>query len=82
METKQLPKVRIEELGMFLRTIKLDYKAKSNEEYAKLVTEFFDVLCTKEDVDNYEQLCILQEDFELESRKQSYFNKIGLPIPY
>jgi hypothetical protein len=65
-------KVTLEEIGLYLRIIAMDYGTMSNKEYAELVTEHFDVYCTEEDVNNYHQLSIISEDYELESRRHEY----------
>lgn len=72
------PRVRMDELGLYLKTIELDYCPKNNKERAELITEFFPVLCLEEDVDKYERLSIEpQEDWELESRRHSFFQSLG-----
>jgi hypothetical protein len=87
MEVKQLPKVKLDELGMYLRTIYLDYKLTTNKERAELVTQFFNVLCTEEDIEHYEELHhfetqLVKQDFELESKKESYFQSLGKFNPF
>ena len=81
--SKKVKRVRMDELGLFLSTIALDHKARDNKERAELVSKHFNVLCLEEDVDNYEKLLneydyITHEDFELESRRQSYFMSISV----
>jgi hypothetical protein len=88
-------RVSFEELGLYLRTIELEYKPKDNQERADLITEFFNVICLVEDIENYESLwhkyteeksqqkeerC--EFDYELESRRAEYFAKIGAKNPY
>jgi hypothetical protein len=87
MEVKQLPKVKLDELGMYLRTIYLDYKPTTNKERAELVTQFFNVLCTEEDIEHYEELHyftthFVEQDFELESKRESYFQSLGKFNPF
>jgi len=87
MQSKTRERVRLGDLGLYLRTIELDYKPKDNQERADLITQFFNVLCLKEDVDNYEQCFdhfndIINLDWELESRREEYFNKLGRNNPF
>lgn len=76
------PRVKISEIGLFLKTIEIDYKPKDNQERAELITKYFPVLCLKEDVDRYEMLSNIQEDYELESKRESYFQSIGKINPF
>ena len=82
MKTKKqsLPKVKIDDLGLFLKTIELDYKPKDNQERADLISEHFNVICTLEDIEEYEMLSQhheeFMEDFELEGRRSSHFAKL------
>jgi hypothetical protein len=73
------------ELGMYLFAIELDYSPSNNKEMAQLITENFGVLCLEEDIQHYEELTfhyneILNEDFELESRRQEYYDVTGLSL--
>lgn len=84
MKTKQskIKRVRMDELGLYLNTIELDHKPRTNKERAELVTKHFGVMCLEEDVDNYEKAykyeeVIIREDYELESRRQEYFSHLG-----
>lgn len=84
-QTNTLPKVQMHELGMYLFAIELDYSPSNNKEMAKLITENFGVLCLEEDVQHYEELAfhyneVLNEDFELESRRQEYYDVTGLSL--
>jgi hypothetical protein len=86
-KVKKIKRVRMDELGLYLNTIELDHKPRTNKERAELVTKYFNVKCLEEDVDNYERLLkeydyIVQEDYELESRRlesrrQEYFSHLG-----
>jgi hypothetical protein len=81
-KVKKIKRVRMDELGLYLNTIELDHKPRTNKERAELVTKYFNVKCLEEDVDNYEKLLreydyIVQEDYELESRRQEYFSHLG-----
>jgi hypothetical protein len=72
------PRVKISEIGLFLKTIEIDYKPKNNQERAELITKYFPVLCLQEDVDRYEMFCSNpQEDYELLNRREEYFKSIG-----
>jgi hypothetical protein len=82
----------MDEIGLYLRTIQADYKPKTNQEMADLITQFFNVLCLPEDIDHYEALfqeellqhraSITSEDWELESRRSEYFSKLGRSNPF
>jgi hypothetical protein len=88
MKTKKQPlqKVRIEDLGLFLKTIHLDYKPKDNQERADLISEHFNVICTLEDIEEYEMMYEYHqeqiEDFETEDRRHSYFQKLNMSNPF
>jgi hypothetical protein len=72
-------RVRQDEIGLYIRTIELDYKVTSDQELADLITHFFNVLCLEEDIVNYKSISY---DWELESRKEEYFNSINRINPY
>lgn len=72
-------RVRQDEIGLYIRTIELDYKVTSNQELADLITHFFNVLCLEEDIINYKSISY---DWELESRREEYFNSINRINPY
>jgi hypothetical protein len=77
------PRVQVSEIGLFLKTIEIDYKPKDNQERAELITKYFPVLCLKEDVDRYEMFCTNpQEDYELLNRREEYFSKINSINPF
>lgn len=82
MKVEIKPRVQMQELGVFLRTIEIDFKPQNNAERAQLITEYFPVLCLEEDVNRYEMLSNIQEDYELESRRESYFQSIGKINPF
>jgi hypothetical protein len=73
------PRVRQDEISLYIRTIELDYKVTSNQELADLITHFFNVLCLEEDIINYKSISY---DWELESRREEYFNSINRINPY
>lgn len=78
-----LPRVRQDEIGMYLRTIELDYKPNSNEERAELITKFFNVLCLVEDIEHHEMLHReLARDYELAARREAYFRELGTHNPF
>lgn len=54
--TKNARRVRMDEIGMFLRTIELEFKPVSNKERAELIQQNFNVLCDEEDINHYEEL--------------------------
>lgn len=67
--------VELHEIGKMLRTVHLENSfIKTDKEYAKAVSETFDVVCTEEDVSGYNDLHNLHqvfttEDYELEARR-------------
>ena len=73
------PRVRQDEIGLYIRTIELDYRVNSNQELADLITHFFNVLCLEEDIVNYKSIT---NDWELESRREEYFSSINRINPY
>ena len=77
MKTTLKKKIDIRSVGIYAKTILLDYKPKSQEELATLISEHFNCICTTQDLQDYEQLyehnkVIEHEDWELENRKQQY----------
>jgi hypothetical protein len=78
-KTKELDRVTMEEIGMLIRTIYLDYSPQTNEELAELITQNFNVLCLEQDIVNY---LYLERDWELESRRHKYFRDINSFNPY
>jgi hypothetical protein len=83
-KVKQRERVRMDEIGLYLRTIQLDYKPEDNQEMADLITQHFNVLCLVEDIEHYLELehnHIIQ-DYELDSRRAKYFSQLGLRNPF
>lgn len=82
-ETKNLPRVRQDEIGMFLKAIEAEYHPNSNEERAELITKFFQVLCLVEDIEHHEMLhAQLARDYELAARREAYFRELGTFNPF
>jgi len=85
-KVKQRERVRMNEIGLYLRTIQLDYKPEDNQEMADLITQHFNVLCLVEDIEHYLELehnhTIINEDYELDSRRAKYFSQLGLRNPF
>jgi hypothetical protein len=84
MNVESKPRVRMDEIGLYLRTIQLDYKPEDNQEMADLITQHFNVLCLVEDIEHYLELehnHIIQ-DYELDSRRAKYFSQLGLRNPF
>lgn len=88
-QTSPKKRIEIEEIGLYLRTIQIDYPNKNNKEMAELISRHFDVICEEEDIDNYhvlyehhEELQKRDEDYELESRREAYFQSIGRSNPF
>ena len=68
-------KIKLQDIGLYLRLIQMEYSPKDNKEMAKLISEQFNVKCTEGDVNTYEAMHIYQEDFEKESKiVESGFN--------
>ncbi len=86
MKVNSRQRVRMDEIGLYLRTIQLDYKPEDNQEMADLITQHFNVLCLVEDVEHYLELehdySIINEDYELEDRRAKYFSELGLRNPF
>lgn len=88
MKTKEqsLQKVRIEDIELFLKTIAIDYKPKDNQEKADLISEHFNVICTLEDIEEYEMIFEYHqeiiEDFETEDRRHFHFQKLNTSNPF
>jgi hypothetical protein len=86
MNTQEKPRVKMDEIGLYLRTIRADYKPETTQEMADLITQFFNVLCLPEDIEHYETLFYeglkQQEDLELESRRHEYFSKLNRSNPF
>lgn len=63
-------KVLIQNLGTYIRVIQMDYNPKNNEELAELISQEFNVVCTEEDIEHYEELCeeheFLMQSYDLE----------------
>jgi hypothetical protein len=58
-------------IGLYIRTIDLDYSYENNAELAALIQDVFNVECTKEDIDNY-QMHFVMEDYEKLNREIEY----------
>lgn len=86
-QTSNKKRVEIEEIGLYLRTIQAEYSPKNNKEMAELISEHFPVICLEEDVDQYHVMYdhheeLIKRDYELESRREAYFQSIGSINPY
>ena len=49
-------KVQLNEIGLYIRLIYLDYKVQSPSHLATLITEHFNKECSVEDIKKYEQI--------------------------
>lgn len=67
-------RVKLSEIGFYLRIIQMDYSPKSTREMAQLISEHFNVICIEEDIHYYEQLHQEQEDYEKLSRMMEFGN--------
>ena len=74
LKTNKKQKVKLSEIGLYLRIIQMDYNPQSIQELAELIEEHFNVICTEEDVRYYEQLHQEQEDYEKLSRMVEFGN--------
>ena len=74
LKTNKKQKVKLSEIGLYLRIIQMDYSPQSIQELAELIEEHFNVICTEEDVRYYEQLHQEQEDYEKLSRMVEFGN--------
>jgi hypothetical protein len=84
---KQLPKVRIDEIGMFLKAIHAEYQPKTYQEMADFISHHFKVDCSISDILEYEALDDkhkkeLEKDWELESRRANHFQSLGTINPF
>jgi hypothetical protein len=75
-------RVRIDELGLYIKTITIDYGTMSTQEMADLITHYFNVICLPEDIEEYVNLRQPQIDYELENRREEYFQSINRINPY
>ncbi len=64
--------VSLEDIGIYLRLIHMDYSPVSDEEMAYLISEQFNVDCTANDIMYYERLHIEMEDLEKIQRMSEY----------
>jgi len=82
-EINNLPRVRVDEIGMYLKTIELDYQPSNNIERAELITTHFNVYCLPEDIEHYEMLHReLARDYELAARREGYFRELETYNPF
>jgi len=86
-DTKAKPRVRIEEIGLYIKALQMDYILKDNAHIAKLITKNFNVLCKEEDILKYEELHhyyeqFREEDMELIARREGYFKSLGVSNPF
>ena len=72
LKTKVLPRVKMEDIGLYIKTIRQDYKIKDAEQLADLITKCFAVKCEEVDVLHYEGLHIVWDDYERMSREIEY----------
>ncbi len=71
---KKSKKVRMEDIGLYIRTITMDYNPKNQKELAELISEQFDVICTEEDIAHYDELNeqLMDQWEEFESLENNY----------
>jgi hypothetical protein len=85
--TQAKPRVKIEDIGLYIKTLQMDYILKDNAHIAKLITKNFNVLCKEEDILKYEELHYYyeqfrEEDMELIARREGYFRSLGVSNPF
>lgn len=68
IDLNQKEDVKIEDIGMYLRLIQMDFQPDTDDELADLICQQFNVNCTAQDIRIYEQLHIEYEDYEKVSR--------------
>jgi hypothetical protein len=74
-------KVSVDELRLYLTTIELDFKPSNNEQRISLLKQYFEIVITEKEFQDFEmseywEEKFFGEDFELESRKHEYFLKL------
>jgi len=74
MEIKKqiIPKVKMEDMGLYIKTLQMDHTLGDAKEIAKLITKHFKVECEEIDVLHYEGVLNYTEDYEKESRMIKY----------
>ena len=74
METKKqiILKVKMEDMGLYIKTLQMDHTLGDAKGIAKLITKHFKVECEEIDVLHYEGLLNHVEDYERESRIVEY----------
>ena len=75
---QQEEKITTDELRLYLTTIELDFKPSTNEERISLLKQYFGVIITEKEFQDFEMSQYWEEkffgeDFELENRKHEYF---------
>jgi hypothetical protein len=68
----QKERVKITDIGLYLRLIYMDYQPKNNKETAQLINECFNVECYEKDIEVYEALHVHNEDYEKLSRMSEF----------
>lgn len=72
----QRERVKIEDMGTYLRLIQMDYQCDSDDQLASLISEQFNVDCRESDIQAYENLYKIKEmeDYEKLSRMAKHGN--------
>ena len=72
----QRERVKVEDVGVYLKLIQMDYQCDSDDQLATLISEQFNVDCREQDIQAYENLYKLKEfeDYEKLSRMAEYGN--------
>lgn len=68
-EMKVREKAQLSDVGMYIRQISLDYRIESDKQLAQLISESFNVECHAIDIQNYERLHVLEEEYLLKNEK-------------
>lgn len=66
--TTEAKRIEVAEIGFYLRLVRQEYGIQTTQQYADLITEDFNILCTKQNIEDYERLHIEMEDYEKLSR--------------
>lgn len=56
--------VKLEDIGLYLRLVHMDFQPETYDEMANMICQQFNVNCTAQDVEAYEELHIQYEDMQ------------------
>jgi len=80
-------RVNIEDIGLYIKSLQIDYNLGNNARIAMLITKHFNVFCTEEDILKYEELsyyheCFSEEEYDLLNEREQYFKQLGRTNPF